>query len=149
MTRSIEFTVPGEPVPQGSKGVTRGGVLFDTNATKLRPWRRAVAEVARLHRVTWILQSPLEVRLLFVVKPPPRGRHDGEWCATKPDIDKLTRAVLDALTDGHVLVDDAQVVRLIAEKRLGDEPGVRITVSDVAHVYPATEPPEPTYIGND
>ncbi len=51
-----------------------------------------------------------------------------------PDIDKLTRLVLDSLT-GVLFVDDAQVVRLGAEKvwvdRFTSAPGVRIIVREI------------------
>ena len=43
----------------------------------------------------------------------------------RPDIDKLARAILDALTDARVWPDDGQVVTMHVEKRYG-EPGVEI-----------------------
>lgn len=140
--RQVEFTVRGAPVPQGSKSIgrTKSGksYLYEQQAGELRAWRRAVRDEAEKHRVSWIRQSPLEVRLLFVVRRPPLGKFDGDPAPVAPDIDKLTRAVLDALTQGKVLVDDAQVVRLLTEKRYGSELGVRITVRDVGRWYPAS-----------
>jgi crossover junction endodeoxyribonuclease RusA len=55
-----------------------------------------------------------------------------------PDLDKLTRAVFDALT-GVVFHDDAQVVDLVATKRYacaGDPPRVDIRVEPAAAVVP-------------
>jgi Holliday junction resolvase RusA-like endonuclease len=52
------------------------------------------------------------------------------WHASTPDIDKLCRAVLDALTS-VAWVDDRQVARLVASKRWPDEgeaPGASIRV---------------------
>jgi Holliday junction resolvase RusA-like endonuclease len=52
------------------------------------------------------------------------------WHASAPDIDKLCRAVLDALTS-VAWVDDRQVARLVASKRWPDEgeaPGASIRV---------------------
>lgn len=46
-----------------------------------------------------------------------------------PDLDKLTRAVLDALT-GIVWVDDRQVVALHSTKVQGATPGVDVTVTE-------------------
>lgn len=48
-----------------------------------------------------------------------------------PDIDKLVRAVGDALSDARVWGDDSQVVKLVAFKRYADnhEQGAFISVS--------------------
>jgi len=39
----------------------------------------------------------------------------------KPDLDKMVRSVLDALTSAHVWNDDAQVLTLVAHKMYADE----------------------------
>lgn len=67
--------------------------------------------------------------LAFLLPAPIRSRGDG--ATTRPDLDKLTRAVFDALTDAHIWHDDAQVVGLVATKRYAppDKPlGVRIAI---------------------
>ena len=46
----------------------------------------------------------------------------------KPDIDKLTRAVLDALTH-HAYDDDCQVVSLNVVKLYGENEYIRINVT--------------------
>jgi crossover junction endodeoxyribonuclease RusA len=68
----------------------------------------------------------VQVRLRFVVQP----RHAGD----APDLDKLCRAVLDALT-GVAWLDDKQVVALDARRILlgpdalaSDTEGVAITL---------------------
>lgn len=47
----------------------------------------------------------------------------------KPDVDKLTRAVLDALVAAGVIRDDSGVWALTATKRYADRPGVDIYVN--------------------
>jgi crossover junction endodeoxyribonuclease RusA len=131
MSRSVSFVVEGLPAPQGSKICRCRGTkpnMWNDNEKTLRPWRAKVAEAAEQHRVSWIRQSPLCVRLVFQL-PAPKHATNGDWAPTRPDIDKLARAVLDALT-GSVLIDDAQVVDLRIRKRYG-QPGVAITVTDV------------------
>ncbi len=63
--------------------------------------------------------------------PRPKSTPKATPAAVKrPDLDKLARAVLDAIT-GTVLVDDSQVVDLSASKRLaevGESPGALISV---------------------
>jgi hypothetical protein len=50
----------------------------------------------------------------------------------KPDLDKLARALLDALTMGGAVIDDAQVVDLAVSKVYpvdGNLPGVTFTIA--------------------
>lgn len=52
-------------------------------------------------------------------------------CAKKPDLDNLIKAILDGL-NGVVFDDDAQVVRLVAEKRYSDCDSVVVEI-ECAH----------------
>ena len=76
------------------------------------------------------------VQLAFIL-PRPRGHYGvrglrpsaPRYPGRKPDIDKLTRAVLDALVAGGGIRDDARVVRLHADKtyfRRRRGPGVAV-----------------------
>ena len=50
------------------------------------------------------------------------------------DVDKLARAVLDALVTGRAFSDDSQVIKLSATKRIaepGEQSGVHIVVAEV------------------
>ena len=131
-TRS--FWVGGTPVTQGSGQirVTKDGrpFLAPDNSAALKRWRRTIATVAgvALER-EFEKHVPVWVRLTFYVVPPAsvRGR---PYPSTRSsgDVDKLTRAVLDALT-GVAFVDDAQVVHVTASKNYRPEgAGVRIGV---------------------
>lgn len=51
---------------------------------------------------------------------------------TKPDIDKLLRAVCDGITDAGVWKDDAQVIRVVMEEVYGRAPGVHVTVREMS-----------------
>lgn len=134
----LDFFVEGTPVPQGSKNAyVRGGraVLVDANK-RLRPWRAAVrvAAEAAVEDAGWeTLDGPCHVSLAFTMPLPKRPR----WGvpAVKPDIDKLTRAVFDALTDAGVWQDDSRVVSMKATKRYaggdGAIPGVWVEVESL------------------
>ncbi|GAB3211304.1 RusA family crossover junction endodeoxyribonuclease [Nocardia tengchongensis] len=124
--------VPGDAAPQGSKRHVGGGRMVESSKS-VGPWRERIALAAHGHGWT-PGTGPVAVYLLFVRPRPlstPKSRRPP--ATKKPDLDKLSRAVLDALT-GIAYADDAQVVDLHARKRLaalGETPGVRITVTPI------------------
>lgn len=128
----ITFRVDGIPIPQGSKVVARGGGkvwLRDANASRLKPWRQRVAAASDVGET---FDCPVMVVAVFYLPVPKRPR----WFApaVKPDTDKLCRALLDGMTDGGLLSDDARVVDLIALKRYAtvENPiGVAVSVVEV------------------
>lgn len=134
----LELFVAGRPAPQGSKRHIGGGRLVESS-TALAPWRTTVAwHAAQVWRAA-PLDGPLQVRAEFVLPRPkslpkrlPTPPH-----TKKPDVDKLIRAVMDALT-GVVWRDDSQVIDLHPTKRyaeLDEQPGVhlRVTVARPLH----------------
>ena len=134
----LTFFVQGVPRPQGSKKAipTRGGKVNMVEVSKgLKPWREAVTLAARnaASKTGWASVPkgiPVVSRLRFYV---PRGKtvtREYPSVINAGDLDKLCRAVLDALTKAGVWADDAQVVDLDAKVRYADvtKPGVRVTV---------------------
>lgn len=131
----LDFFAEGTPVPQGSKNAyLRGGraVLVDANA-RLKPWRATVRDAAEaaIAEAGWeTLDEPCRVYLCFTMPRPQRPRWDVP--AVKPDLDKLTRAAFDALTDAGVWRDDSRVVEMKVVKRYegddGEMPGVWVEV---------------------
>lgn len=115
----IEFTVIGTPAPQGSKTRTRWGVREDNPNTK--PWRATVAaEAAHARPNGELIAEPVGVVATFVFPRPKHHFGTGRnahtlksgapyWCPTKPDADKLARAIGDALS-GVLLRDDSLIV---------------------------------------
>ncbi|GIV03997.1 MAG: hypothetical protein KatS3mg015_2827 [Fimbriimonadales bacterium] len=123
--------VPGIPAPQGSKRHVGHGVLIESSRS-VGPWRERVA----LHLVESHPSKPrrdyIAVHLTFCFpRPKSHFKKDGTLRASapkfpgRPDIDKLVRAILDAMT-GIVFVDDSQVIRLTATKVYDTTPGVDI-----------------------
>ena len=131
--------VPGDPVPKGSKrGVTYTradghlGVRLIESSKAYPAWRDQVAadlDAARLRHRWPVLTGPVSVHLSFYLHKPKRPKHP-VFPITKPDIDKLVRAVCDGLTT-RLVVDDSQIVELLAFKRYDAEPGVFIRVAPV------------------
>lgn len=137
---SVTFTVIGTPAPQGSK--TKWGT---EDNPRTAPWRATVAAEAALHRdqITGdsLAAGPVKVDALFVFPRPKShyrtGSHAGElkpnapvWVATKPDADKLARAIGDALT-GVLLRDDSLIVSWTLRKVYGAPARAEITVGPV------------------
>lgn len=155
------FTVHGSPVPQGSKKVVptpHGARAIDVNRGPLMAWRQSVTDAAVAWRAThgngdmpWT--GPVWVRATFLL-PPPKSlpkRDVGQWQRKRPDIDKLTRALLDALTTARLFGDDAQVALLEVSKRyaLPEEPlscTVEASVLDPLAIEP--ERPGPDLLGD-
>lgn len=123
----IDFWVYGEPIPQGTMSAARDTPvrLYYTNAKKLYPWRDQIAEQAKSAGVE-ALEGPVEVQAFFYF-PHPKDHYRGknvnnallakwkkagvDYHTQKPDLDKLIRAVLDALKE-YAFQDDAQVASI-------------------------------------
>lgn len=141
----IDFDVLGLPAAQGSmRAFVRGGRAYVTHDAKgdLMAWRNAIATEARaaLHDAA-ALGGAVKVNVTFHL-PRPKGHFGVRGLlpaapaepTTKPDIDRLVRAALDAMT-GVLFVDDAQVVELHVRKCYlaspTGVPGAEISVSEV------------------
>ena len=110
LPKSITVWVPGKPETQGStrcftpQGSRKPVIVHDN--PRLEAWRTAVTFVVKhaTHKVRW--DTPL----------------------VKPDLDKLQRAIGDALGNG-ILKDDSRIVHWDVWKRYGTEPGVKLTLT--------------------
>ncbi len=147
MTEPILIRVPGEPISQGShkivpaagprcphcKSFARYRIAEGSSKRwhLLKRWREAIAAAALREFGCLIACKGWPVTLSIEFVHPTRKQDrlkTREWrCppkTTKPDIDKLLRAVLDGLT-GVAYVDDAQVVRVKdLHKRYGSDQDV-------------------------
>lgn len=131
---------PGEPIPQGStRAFMHNGKPKVTNQTpKLRKYRKELVKALKDAGVPWY-EGAIGVKLVFYLDRPKSHYGTGKNASvvkekapfhhvTKPDVDKLTRAVLDALT-GTCIKDDSQVVSIVCHKRYGAA-GTQITITD-------------------
>lgn len=128
----LRVWVPGAPAPQGSKRHVGRGILVESSKA-LGPWRDRVAMFATASNPT-LLTGPVRVDADFVMtRPVSTPKHRTPAAVKRPDLDKLLRGVLDALT-GVTWADDSQVVEVFATKRLaaiGETPGLRLVVVDL------------------
>jgi crossover junction endodeoxyribonuclease RusA len=136
----VIFTVLGlTPAPQGSKRHVGKGRMIESSA-KVKPWREAVRSEALATGLA-ISAEPIYLHLLFRFRRPQGHRNaKGELKAsapktvvTRPDLDKLCRSTLDALT-GTLFHDDAQVAFLVASKEYcltGELEGCQIEIREI------------------
>lgn len=130
---AFTFIIPGEPVPQGRpRAAFRHGRVVVYDPKESVAWKRHVEASLRTQVQEGgyaILSGPLSVTLLFIYQS--GGTYaEREWHTKKPDIDNLTKAVLDA-ANGILWGDDAQVSELTARKINGamhENAGVWMTV---------------------
>lgn len=139
MNQYVSWKVEGTPAPQGSKRHVGMGRMIES-CKALKPWREQIIAETRLNAlVPQGLDEAVALSLVFLF-PRPKAHYNSkgqlkpsapEHKTTKPDIDKLARAVLDSLTLAGVFRDDALVYSLTLQKRycIGQEaPGVMITL---------------------
>jgi len=122
---SIAFTVHGKAVAKGSirafqpKGMTRP--VLTSTSKGLKAWEsdirgelQVVMAKAPQSDLLALFDAPVAVGLRFHIAKPrrPKNKH---YPTAKPDIDKLARAAVDALSS-VVFRDDAQVVALQVRK---------------------------------
>lgn len=111
---TIEFTVPGKPVPMARPRVTLHGTY---TPKECRQYKNLVATVAksvmRGNDYMMFEAEPLECRVRFIF-PLPKTRKN-PWATSRPDLDNLYKAVTDSMI-GIVYKDDAQIVRASIEK---------------------------------
>lgn len=115
----LDLFVPGRPAAQGSKRHVGGGRLVEQSKA-VAPWRTAVA----WHVAQTFTQAPLDGPLVLAVefvmpRPAATPKRSTPPAIKRPDLDKLIRAVDDALS-GVIWRDDSQVVRVDARKRLAE-----------------------------
>jgi Holliday junction resolvase RusA-like endonuclease len=138
----ITLEVLGTPAPKGSsrafyKAGMKRAVLVKDNSERQRSWDGAVREaaLAALERtgcpeVMAFVKTPLAVEIVFRLKRP--GGHYSKatgrllpsaplFPSGKPDIDKLARTTLDAMT-GSIFDDDSRIATLSLDK-VWAEPG--------------------------
>ena len=160
--RALVFTVEGDAQTKGSaKGfcplswareavrqnrAPRVVITNDNPAAKA--WQETITEAAREARrggplvAGELMAGAVVVDLAFYMPRPLRLRSGQVQHTTRPDVDKLARCVLDALT-GVVYVDDGQVaaIRMVKQYAAGGDPArVEITVREATVADPAAPP---------
>ncbi len=134
----VSFNVLGTPVTQGSSKafvVGRRAIVTHNKRQPLMDWRNAIAEEARRAAGGEFAPRGEAVRIsaIFRLQRPKSAPKKVIYPTTRPDADKLLRALGDALK-AVLYADDSQVVKLSIEKRFAnpdEAPGVTVWVESL------------------
>ena len=113
------FVVLGKPVAQPRHRATfRGGFakMYIPREHPVHGFKERIIAEAHKHELVRI-EGPVRLDLMFAFVQP-KGRV-GQFKISKPDLDNLEKAVMDALTTAGVWCDDAQVVEKHSAKVYG------------------------------
>lgn len=142
----LALFVPGTPVPQGSlirfrHKTTGKTVVRYSNASRLDAWRSTVRTVASDFANDLGVRSsagPVSLRLVFRLRRPKSAARDASYVVTRPDLDKLVRAVSDSLAS-VVYENDSRICQIVAEKRYaeGDDSPTGVLIESRALTGPA------------
>ena len=134
MTDACTFVIEGRCPTKGSTrsfvDPKSGRVITKADNASLAKWTKDAKWQARAAKVPLIYKPhgvAMEVRVEFV-KPKTAKQMTP---SVRPDIDKLLRAILDALT-GVGYADDAQVVAVTTSKAYGLSERVIVTIGRAA-----------------
>lgn len=125
----MDMTVYTEPVPKGRP-------RFYGNHAVTPPKTREYEKLIREQWTHGMMNGPLHVTMVFTFKVPKsysKKKHAeliGMPKTTKPDLDNLVKAVLDAL-NGVAYEDDSNICGTVAIKKYGEEDEVFIMIEEV------------------
>jgi Holliday junction resolvase RusA-like endonuclease len=131
----VDFRVDGVPRPLQRPRFS-GGRVYNPSGKELAAFRKASQQRCPFDSPP---PGPVAVDLVFVmVRPQSHFRRDGQLVPTAPpthqatpDVDNLSKLVLDALNDLYY-ADDRQIHRLTASKRyggLGELAGTEVAIT--------------------
>lgn len=130
----ITFTIPGVPVAKGRPRFTRMGRAYTPKKTA--DYEHTVAWYARIAMGgRKPLDGPVEAIMTFWLPIPPSWRNSKQLAAqngtmqhtSRADIDNYCKGSFDGM-NGIVFLDDAQIVRMVVEKRYGVDPRAEVCI---------------------
>jgi Holliday junction resolvase RusA-like endonuclease len=135
------FFVDGIPIPKGRPRATaRGAYTIMYTPPETKEYEAHVAKTASKHiPKTGMIMGPIIISLTFYLKPPKKyTKKMGTPHVTRPDVDNLSKAILDGL-ESVLYKNDAQVTTLYAHKCYGDKPRVGVSISELVELIGGKE----------
>lgn len=124
------IVVAGVPIPQGSMRHVGNGRIVSKNP-KLKAWREKIASEVKAAHGEPEIDRPVRVSVIFNLPKPKSVKRNHP--TVPPDLDKLQRAVGDALSiDCKYLKDDSVICEWLSRKQYDAFPSVIIAVEEIA-----------------
>ena len=144
-TNVIQFFALGEPKGQPRpRAVSINGSIRMYTPSIVKGWRTSI-KIAAINagvRPAEPIAGPISVNLGFVFERPKSHFRSGKYShqlkpgtiedhIKKPDVDNLSKAVLDVLTELKFWQDDSQVTHLSATKIYGHYNGCQVSIAEI------------------
>jgi len=137
----IRITVPGPATPERKRQVRQGAWTRRVDTPQARDYKgRVYARACEVMDGQLPLEGPLALTITIWRLKPRSWPKRRLWPDSRPDVDNYTKLVADALT-GVVFRDDAQICRLVVEKRLGSLELLEVAVEPLGDPAPAAAAP--------
>lgn len=130
----LVFFVEGDPVPKGrGRIMSSGNKRWQVTPARTRMYEHHVSDIAARAMIDACrlepFDGPLYVKLTFWLPRPKSVTR--MWPFARPDLDNLTKSVLDGL-NGVVFHDDAQVCCMDLAKHYADAlVGVQVEITEL------------------
>ena len=130
----LVFFIEGDPVPKGrGRIMSSGNKRWQVTPARTRMYEHHVSDIAAREMIDACrlepYDGPLYVKLTFYLPRPKTVTR--MWPFARPDLDNLTKSVLDGL-NGVVFHDDAQVCCMDLAKNYADERvGVNVEITEL------------------
>lgn len=133
----IKFEVLGKPIGKGRPRFARRGKYVGTYSPKKTvEYEKLVKEAYLSHNFKKYETGALKLKIIAEYKPPTSVSKKkqkeliGKYRPIKPDIDNITKIIMDAL-NGLAYTDDNQITLLLVAKQYGEEDRVLIELDDI------------------
>lgn len=119
MIDRLVFVVPGRPQAKQRPRTVRAGAGVRTYTPDETIAYEGLVRWCALGAVAqtgWVAGDDLFKVSIQFVYPAPKSAKESRYKASRPDIDNLSKSVMDGLGRCGVIGDDSRVVKLLAEK---------------------------------
>ena len=129
MKHTLYFNIRPKPAPR-----PRFSKTGTYNTKEYTSYKKAIAHIAKTKYKLQPSDKAISLKIEFLyIKPKSwskKKKETTQYHIVKPDVDNLVKAVKDAL-NGIAYKDDAQVVKIEAQKRYSDAEAVLVEIEDM------------------
>ena len=130
----MKFTVMVEPAAKARPRAT----VIHGHASMYTPKKtvdleQAIRKAGMEEGTTFDKDDALSMDIRFVVLKPKSAPKKRVFCTKRPDLDNMTKAVLDALNK-YVYPDDSQIIALSTIKHYGEPPRIEVTIQKLTSI---------------